>query len=219
MVGLLVGEPAAEPVADRERDQDDADRVRPDDRRGAEVRRHQPRDGDLGAERAGADDEDEEVEVAVPGQAPPPACGRPDAGLDPVAQPLPLPGADRPLGPLRVELVRRAPSARSISSWRSVSCRAQRRTSQVRTVRVITVLSAIITTPAVPWSARPEIPWASLAGRVARVEHVPDHIRTFAEHGADQADRGDEIRRSRHRRTSSASAADRAATSRRRTRR
>ena len=61
---VAVGEAAAEPVADRERDEDDADRVRPDDRRGAEERRHQPRDRDLGPERAGADDEDQHVEVS-----------------------------------------------------------------------------------------------------------------------------------------------------------
>ena len=41
----------ADPVPDRQRDEHDADRVRPHDRRGAEERRHQPRGRDLGAER------------------------------------------------------------------------------------------------------------------------------------------------------------------------
>ena len=47
-VGVPVGEPPAEPVADRERDEHDRDRVRPDDRRVAEERRDQPRGRDLG---------------------------------------------------------------------------------------------------------------------------------------------------------------------------
>ena len=56
--GRRAGRPApAEPVADRERDEHDRDRVRPHDRRGAEVRRQQPRRGDLGAQAGGADDE------------------------------------------------------------------------------------------------------------------------------------------------------------------
>jgi hypothetical protein len=58
-MGVAVGEAPAEPVADREGDEDDADRVRPDDRRGAEVRRQQARRGDLDSEAGGADDEDE----------------------------------------------------------------------------------------------------------------------------------------------------------------
>ncbi len=58
-VRVAIGVAAAEPVADREGDEDDADRVRPDDRRGAEVGRQQARGGDLGAEAGGADDEDE----------------------------------------------------------------------------------------------------------------------------------------------------------------
>ena len=49
-VGCSVAQPPAEPVADREGDEDDADRVRPDDRRGPEERRHQPHGGDLGTE-------------------------------------------------------------------------------------------------------------------------------------------------------------------------
>ena len=60
-----VGEPAAEPVADRERHQHDGDRVRPDDRGGAEVRRHEPRGGDLGTERGHADREDEHAQQPV----------------------------------------------------------------------------------------------------------------------------------------------------------
>ena len=68
-VRMPVGQAAAEPVADRERDEHDRDRVRPHDRRVAEERRDQPRDGDLGAERRGPDDEDEQLErqpAAVP---------------------------------------------------------------------------------------------------------------------------------------------------------
>ncbi len=67
-VRVAVGVAAAEPVADRECDQDDADRVRPDDRRGAEVGRQQARRGDLGAEAGGADDEDQRRQQ--------PPCGR-----------------------------------------------------------------------------------------------------------------------------------------------
>ena len=54
-----VGEPPAEPVADRQRQQHDRDRVRPDHRRGTEERRHQALGGDLRAQRAHADREDE----------------------------------------------------------------------------------------------------------------------------------------------------------------
>ena len=66
LVGPAVGHAAAEPVADRQRDEHDRDRVRPHDRRGAEERRHQARGGDLGAQRRGADDEDEELERREP---------------------------------------------------------------------------------------------------------------------------------------------------------
>ena len=59
-MGVAVGEAAAEPVADRQGDQHDADRVRPDDGRGAEVRGEQADRGDLGAERSRPDDEDEQ---------------------------------------------------------------------------------------------------------------------------------------------------------------
>ena len=48
---VAVGQAPADPVADRQRDEHDRDRVRPDDRRRAEERRQQPRGGDLGAER------------------------------------------------------------------------------------------------------------------------------------------------------------------------
>ena len=58
-VRVPVGEPAAEPVAARQRDQHDRDRVRPHDRRGAERGRDQPRRGDLGAQRRDAGDEDD----------------------------------------------------------------------------------------------------------------------------------------------------------------
>ena len=61
-VRMAVGEPAAEPVADRQRDEHDADHVRPHDRRGAEERRHQPGGRDLGAERRRPDDEHEQPE-------------------------------------------------------------------------------------------------------------------------------------------------------------
>ena len=57
-----VRHPPAEPVADRERHQHDRDRVRPHDRRRAEERRHQPRGGDLRAQRRDADREDEQLE-------------------------------------------------------------------------------------------------------------------------------------------------------------
>ncbi len=56
---VAVGELAAVPVADRQRDEHDPDRVRPHDRRGAEVRREQARGRDLGAEDAEADREDD----------------------------------------------------------------------------------------------------------------------------------------------------------------
>ena len=59
---VAVGEPAAVPVADRQRDEHDADRVRPDDRRRAEVRRQQPRRGDLRAEDAEPDHEDDQAQ-------------------------------------------------------------------------------------------------------------------------------------------------------------
>src|SRR6185295_683760 len=59
-VGVAVREPPAEPVAHRQRHQDDADRVRPDDRRGAEVGGEQPHGGDLGAQRPRPHHEDEE---------------------------------------------------------------------------------------------------------------------------------------------------------------
>ena len=62
LIGAAIGHPAAEPVADRQRHQHDRDRVRPHDRRGAEERRHQPRRGDLRAQRRGADDEHEQLE-------------------------------------------------------------------------------------------------------------------------------------------------------------
>jgi hypothetical protein len=62
MCGMAVREPAAEPVADREGHEDDRDRVRPDDRRGAEERGHEAGGGDLGAERRHADDEDEQAQ-------------------------------------------------------------------------------------------------------------------------------------------------------------
>ncbi len=58
--GVAVGQPAAEPVADRERHEDDPDRVRPDDRRSAEIRGEQAYSGNLGAERARPHHEDEE---------------------------------------------------------------------------------------------------------------------------------------------------------------
>ena len=54
-----IGELAAEEVAERERGEDDPDQVRPDDRRGAEVRGQQPGGGDLGCQRADPGPEDE----------------------------------------------------------------------------------------------------------------------------------------------------------------
>ena len=56
-VRAAVGEPAADRVADRQRDEHGGDRVRPDDRRGAEIRGEQSGGGDLGAEAGGADAE------------------------------------------------------------------------------------------------------------------------------------------------------------------
>jgi hypothetical protein len=41
-IGVPVGDPAAQPVAERKRRQDEPDHVRPDDGRGAEVRSKQP---------------------------------------------------------------------------------------------------------------------------------------------------------------------------------
>ena len=64
---VAVAEPAPDPVAHRQRHQHYADRVRPDDRRGAEERRHQARRGDLGAEAGRSDDEDENLQVAERG--------------------------------------------------------------------------------------------------------------------------------------------------------
>ena len=59
-VRIAVGPAAPEPVADGERHEHDADRVRPDDRRGAEVGSEQPHGRDLRAERARPDHEDEQ---------------------------------------------------------------------------------------------------------------------------------------------------------------
>ena len=59
-----VGEPPAQPVAERERGQDEADHVRPDDRRVAEVRSQQPRSGDFGRERSDPGHEDERGQTA-----------------------------------------------------------------------------------------------------------------------------------------------------------
>ena len=53
-VRVPVGDAAAEPVADRERREDEADHVGPHDRRGAEVRREQPGGADLGRGGAGS---------------------------------------------------------------------------------------------------------------------------------------------------------------------
>ncbi len=82
-VGAAVGQPAPEPVADRERHEHHADRVRPDDRRGAEERCHQPRRGDLGPEAGRADDEDERVEEAVAHARPASRRGSARAGARP----------------------------------------------------------------------------------------------------------------------------------------
>ena len=62
--------PPAEPVAERERAEDDPDEVRPDDRGRAEVRREQPRRGDLGRERADTGAEDQRSEREAPGPVP-----------------------------------------------------------------------------------------------------------------------------------------------------
>ena len=90
-IGVAIGDPAAEPVAGREGDEHDRDRVRPDDRRGAEVGREQARGGDLDAEAGGADDEDERAEGRGSRHRAPP--GRP-AG--PWRAPWPAPWCRRP---------------------------------------------------------------------------------------------------------------------------
>ena len=59
-----VGELPAQPVAEREVDQDQADDVRPDDRGRAEVGREQTRRRDLGREGGGAGDEHDDGEPA-----------------------------------------------------------------------------------------------------------------------------------------------------------
>ena len=59
-VRVAVREAPAQPVADRERDQHDADGVGPHDRGGAEVRSEQPDRRDLGAQRSRSDHEDEQ---------------------------------------------------------------------------------------------------------------------------------------------------------------
>ena len=59
-VRMAVGEAAAQPVADRQGDEHDPDRVRPHDRRGAEVGSEQTHGGDLGSERPGPHHEDED---------------------------------------------------------------------------------------------------------------------------------------------------------------
>ena len=59
---VAIGQAAAEPVAGGQRDEHGRDRVRPHDRRGAEVRREQARRRDLGAQAGRADDEDHELE-------------------------------------------------------------------------------------------------------------------------------------------------------------
>ena len=53
---------SAQPVADGERGEDEADDVRPDDRRAPVVGREQPGGGDLGGERSGTGEEDEHVQ-------------------------------------------------------------------------------------------------------------------------------------------------------------
>ena len=62
LVRVAVGEPPADPVPDRQRHEHDADRVRPHDRGRAEERRHQPRGGDLGAQRGRPHHEHEQAE-------------------------------------------------------------------------------------------------------------------------------------------------------------
>ena len=59
-VRVAVGQPPAQPVADRQRDQHDADRVGPHDGGGAEVGGEQPHGGDLGAEGARPHHEDQQ---------------------------------------------------------------------------------------------------------------------------------------------------------------
>jgi len=62
-----VGDAAAEPVAERERRQHDPDQVGPDDGGRAEVRREQTGGADLGRQRAGTGEEDENAQPAEGG--------------------------------------------------------------------------------------------------------------------------------------------------------
>jgi hypothetical protein len=64
--GTTVGEAPTQPVTERERGEDDADQVRPDDRRRPEVRCEHPGGRDLGRERGGAGDEDDEAQRVAP---------------------------------------------------------------------------------------------------------------------------------------------------------
>ena len=103
--GVAVAEPSPEPVADRERDQHDPDRVRPDDGGGAEEGRHQAGRGDLRAEARRPDHEHQDVQESIPGhQAAAPPASRPGPpsrlGLDPLAQAAALAGAHGALGSL-----------------------------------------------------------------------------------------------------------------------
>ena len=83
--GQPVGHLPAQPVAEREVDEDQPDDVRPDDRRAPEVGREQPRGGDLGRERPCARREDDQPSVRGRqrrvrrrgGTSPPRSPGRP----------------------------------------------------------------------------------------------------------------------------------------------
>jgi predicted RNA binding protein YcfA (HicA-like mRNA interferase family) len=61
-VATAIGEPTADRIAHRQRDQHGRDRVRPDDRRSPEVGSQQPGGRDLGTEAPGADDERERAD-------------------------------------------------------------------------------------------------------------------------------------------------------------
>ena len=69
-LGPAVGHLPAQPVPDREIQEDEPDDVRPDDRRAAEVGREQPRGRDLGGEGGGAGREDDDPSRARPTEAP-----------------------------------------------------------------------------------------------------------------------------------------------------
>src|SRR5215210_8228956 len=145
---MLIAEPAAEPITDREGDEHDRDRVRPDDRRRPEVRGHQPSRCDLGTQARHPDHEDEQEEEPLVA-----------AQLDPLIRSsrwAPCPAAAARAARASLNGTPRC-SARSRRRWRSVSCFAQSRKSQASTPRVTKPPSTIMITPAMLWSVTAEM--------------------------------------------------------------